>query len=91
MKNMKVVATVISLITVLFGIVCCFLLPDTVAVQWGANGEVSNTMRSYLAVLVTYALCALMLVIAFSKKNESYIWLSTIGFALQIVLLITNL
>jgi len=60
MTKKKIAQIVILAFTVLSSVLMCLLVPDTIAVQWGFSGEVSNYMSKYPAGAFSVAVCLLL-------------------------------
>lgn len=81
-------------VVIILGLVSWFVLPETVAVQVGLNGEVSNTMPKLFALLIPAVISVIGGVIGIkrdapnSKKGAALV---VIGFVVMLITLIFNL
>lgn len=79
----------IAALTSVLGIVCYFALPDVVAVQW-SSGKIANTLPKVVAILISYGLTALLLLLSYAKNKSSYTVYSLIGAISLVLFLIMN-
>ena len=51
-KYVNIITVILSLVTLFMGITCMICLPEQVAVQWTAEGEVATVISRFSAVAV---------------------------------------
>ena len=90
MKNKNFSAIIISVLTLILGVTCYFILPGDIAVQWSSGG-VTNTLPTVAAVLIGYGITALLIYISYAKNNKIYMGLSLIGVISFIIFMVMNL
>lgn len=90
--NKKMLSIGCGVLGLILAIVSMIVLPDTVGVQIGLDGNISNTMPKFLAVLVPFGLT---LAGAFmSYKNEENtskgLIISVVGIIVMVMTIIVN-
>lgn len=75
------ISIILLIIAIGLGICSWFLLPEAVAVQVGMDGQATNTMPKFLAILITFGISAAGSVINLTNKKKK----SAKGFVLAIV------
>lgn len=89
----KIIAVTLGIAAAALAVYSYMILPDTVAVQIGVDGQVSNTMPKLFAValplVITLGGCG---VIVFGKKETKVkgIVLSVVGIGVMIVTILFN-
>lgn len=89
----KIIAVTLGIAAAALAVYSYIILPDTVAVQIGVDGQVSNTMPKLFAValplVITLGGCG---VIVFGKKETKVkgIVLSVVGIGVMIVTILFN-
>lgn len=69
MKKKKALFIVGIAISVILGVISWFVLPDTVAVQVGLDGNVSNTIPKAAAILVPIAISVIGGIIGITSEE----------------------
>ncbi len=104
--NIKKLTQIIIISTLISGLICLLVLPQSVAVQWSGNVAVES-LPGWQAILLTFAVAALFLLISgyssrryaklFANREKAernianvFTWLGFSGIALQLLLLIMN-
>lgn len=88
----KAAGIIILIAAIALGVCSWILLPDTVAVQVGFDGQVSNTMPKLLAVAVPLLIAAVGSVMTMSDKSgKKGLVLALVGVAVMILSLVFNL
>ncbi len=73
MKRQKRILTfIISGATLLMGIVSYFILPDKVAVQWSFSGQATNVFPKIVAILISFAVTALCIILSWCTDRNDY-------------------
>lgn len=90
-KNL--IPIVLLVAAIILGVICFFLLPDVVAVQVGADGQVSNTMPKALAIVIPLVIsaagCAMNLTGKTENEKKGYL-LAVLGIVLMVLTLFFN-
>lgn len=90
----KVVSTLFVILSIVLSVVSWLLLPETVVVQVGIDGQVTNTMPKILAVIIPLGVTvvgAVMNLTGTEEINKKAYTLSVVGVAVTILTLIFNL
>lgn len=90
----KTLSIVFTTVTAALTAACFMLLPETVAVQIGSNGQVSNTMSKLPAIIIPAAISVLGIIMMLTEKGKNVqksILISVAGIAVMIFELIFNL
>lgn len=105
-KSQLKIQITIFLVTILFSVMNMFLLPDTVAVQWNADGA-SNFISKFTAVLIPIVIVILVFMVwcyscyKYSMQIQSsskfkiihqfvFVLFSCVGIVINIIFLILN-
>lgn len=83
----------LMIITIILSIVSWLLLPDTVAVQIGIDGQVSNTMPKLFAIAIPSIVSIGGIAVSLNKKEsrtKGYV-LSLVGIGIMVFSLFINL
>lgn len=89
----KTVYGIIISAAVILGICCVIFLPETVAVQIGFNGQVSNTMPKWLAILIPMAMsvgCSALELSDKEKINSKMLVIAGVGILFMVFSLVLN-
>lgn len=88
----KAAGIIILIAAIALGVCSWILLPDTVAVQVGFDGQVTNTMPKLLAVAVPLLIAAVGSVMTMADKSgKKGLVLALVGVAVMILSLVFNL
>ena len=91
--NKKWINILLIAAAVALGVYCCLVLPATVAVQVGLDGQATNTMPKLLAVVIPAGLSVAGSVMSLtgrsSKPRAGYV-LALVGIAVMILTLFFN-
>lgn len=90
--NKKLISIGCAVLGVVLAMVSMMILPDTVGVQIGFDGNISNTMPKFLAVLIPLGLTLTGSFMSYKNNdnNAKGLIISVVGIIVMVMTLIVN-
>lgn len=91
LKNKKLITIAITIVAIILFIISYFLLPDTIAMQLQANGNLGNYMPKYLALLIPLAITLIGNFSFYKNAQSKYLVIALVGLLMFVLTLFMNL
>ena len=86
----KIISTVLFIVALCFCVFSFVVLPDNVVVQFGFNGEATNTLPKLMALLIPLVISALGLYMNLKSDENKGVVLQIVGILAFILTLLFN-